>query len=556
MHPMQMADATFGALASTGSHFLAPFAQAAAPMAVAAVWQGAAIAAVLALCLRFAPRVTAAHRFAVWAAGFVVAFGLPFLPLIAQAAGMGNEGISRTPVAATTSWIQIDSRWGFAIVALWLAASATRAASLVYHSVRLRQLWKTAKPVKEHMVVAPFGAMSPAKRRIEICTTQWLDRPSVIGFFAPRILIPDWLFARLTAAELEQVVLHESEHLLRRDDWFNLLQKVALVLFPLNPALAWMEGRLCREREMACDEGVVRRTQAPREYAACLASLAERGLQRRELLRRAEALSLGAWQRRPELVRRVHSILKRKQALHPLAARTLVGVVGCGLVMASVELARCPQVIAFVPAAKPVAQSIALAHNESGAAAPTPARDADDVRGASGFRAVEAKAILPAAIPAAGDAAPVPVSMHRSARQLADAQEQEIAFHEAHSEAHSNAAHEVLLKAQSPSIAANSADEPQFIVLTAWEETRTRTRHAREIADYDTGPTTPQQVDEASAEPGSEPATRITITRLILAVYPASPVSAPADGSQEVPSSKSGQQTAPLADGAWLVFQL
>ena len=56
---------------------------------------------------------------------------------------------------------------------------------------------------------------------------------------------------------------------------------------------------------MACDDGVIRVTRAPRAYAACLASLAERGLQRR-----AEALSLGAWQRRPELVHRVHSILR------------------------------------------------------------------------------------------------------------------------------------------------------------------------------------------------------------------------------------------------------
>ncbi len=81
-----------------------------------------------------------------------------------------------------------------------------------------------------------------------------------------------------------------------------------------------MERRLCREREMACDEGVVRRTQAPRAYAACLTTLAERGLQQRELLRRAHALSLGAFTRRPELVHRVHSILRRKRALNPLAA--------------------------------------------------------------------------------------------------------------------------------------------------------------------------------------------------------------------------------------------
>ncbi|MEI4861539.1 M56 family metallopeptidase, partial [Klebsiella pneumoniae] len=81
-------------------------------------------------------------------------------------------------------------------------------------------------------------------------------------------LIPDWLFARMTAGELEQIVMHEAEHLRRRDDWTNLLQKLCLVLFPLNPALVWMERRLCREREMACDEGVIRMTRAPRAYAA------------------------------------------------------------------------------------------------------------------------------------------------------------------------------------------------------------------------------------------------------------------------------------------------
>ena len=131
---------------------------------------------------------------------------------------------------------------------------------------------------------------------MQVCTTPNLDRPSVIGFFAPRILIPEWLLTRLTPGELRQIVLHETEHLRRGDDWTNLFQKLCLVLFPLDPALVWIERRLCAEREMACDDGVVRVTHAPRAYAACLASLAERGLRRR-----AEALSLGAWQRRPEL---------------------------------------------------------------------------------------------------------------------------------------------------------------------------------------------------------------------------------------------------------------
>ncbi len=89
-------------------------------------------------------------------------------------------------------------------------------------------------------------------RRAELCVSDEVDRPTVIGFFAPKILIPTWLVEKLTATELEQIVLHEAGHLGRADDWMNLLQKIALVVFPLNPALAWVERRLCFERELAC----------------------------------------------------------------------------------------------------------------------------------------------------------------------------------------------------------------------------------------------------------------------------------------------------------------
>ena len=58
------------------------------------------------------------------------------------------------------------------------------------------------------------------------------------------------------------------EHLRRRDDWVNLLQKVSLVLFPLNPVLDRIEKRLCMERELR-DETVLRFTQAPKAYASC-----------------------------------------------------------------------------------------------------------------------------------------------------------------------------------------------------------------------------------------------------------------------------------------------
>jgi beta-lactamase regulating signal transducer with metallopeptidase domain len=561
------ADGLHAALAGAGGWFAA-LARAAAPVAVAAFWQGAAIAAVLGLCLRLTRRFNfaAAQRFAVWAAAFAVVAGLPLLPLPAR--GIAGAIAASAPLGLATprAWFQFDERWALAIAALWLAASLVRALGLAVHALRLRRIWNAATPVAADAKIRELleGASSARRNHhVELCTTRELDRPCVIGFFAPRILIPDWLFARLTPGELEQVVLHEAEHLRRGDDWTNLLQKLALVVFPLNPALAWIEGRLCREREMACDEGVVRRTQAPREYAACLTSLAERGLQRR----RAHALSLGAFERRPELVRRVYSILARKQALHPMAARALVGVAGCGLLIASVELARCPQMVAFVPAARTATLETQAAQTTEAA----PQGDGDRAfllptaaRGDSGFHAVETKAILPAGH---GDAPAAHASLRRAVAlptEEAGAWERQVASTDA------PAPREVLLRAENsdaderpaaPHTSSGFAGHAEYVVLTAWEEVQTSPRNAGIVSDHDTDTTEqPQSGDSenrASRQSDGQRTVRITVTRLIFAVYPVdTQLANPATGTKPAHAKDSGRPAAPLADGGWLVLQL
>jgi beta-lactamase regulating signal transducer with metallopeptidase domain len=368
------------------------YAHLAAPLAVTALWQGAIVAAGLAIALRFAQRASAAHRFATWAAGFGVLVALPFAPAIAHTfsgrlwtSGVGTVGTAALPVTAHPL-IALNDGWSLAIAALWMLVALARALDLAIHVVRLRRLWKSAMPVAP--AVLNLGA-EIRLRGLEICTTRELDRPSVIGFFRPRILIPDWLLEKLSPQELEQVVLHEAEHLRRRDDWTNLLQKLCLVVFPLNPALAFVERRMCREREMACDEGVVRRTQAPRAYAACLAGLAEHGIERR-----AEALSLGAFGRRPELVRRVQSILSRRSAMNPLASRAMIGVLGSAMAIGAVMMARCPQLVAFVPAqARPAAAGAQMATADM-VTDPHLAQAGRALNGA-GFRSLNAMAIMP-----------------------------------------------------------------------------------------------------------------------------------------------------------------
>jgi hypothetical protein len=241
--------------------------------------------------------------------------------------------------------LHVDVRWSFAIAAVWLIVSLVRGVKLAMSAVRLHGIWKRAVPVEgcdEVLSAAGF-------RGVELCTSTDVDRPSVIGFFSPRILIPEELFARLTTAEFGQIVLHEVGHLRRADDWINLLQKLSLVVFPLNPVLMWIERRLCLERELACDDNVLRLTKAPKAYATCLTNLAEH-----RLSRRAAVLSLGAWEKRSELARRVHSILRGGQGMGRIQARVVMGVLVLGLLGGSAELARCPQFVSFSQTTLPV----------------------------------------------------------------------------------------------------------------------------------------------------------------------------------------------------------
>jgi beta-lactamase regulating signal transducer with metallopeptidase domain len=531
------------------------FAHSAAPIAVTAVWQGIAVASSLAIALKLTPRISGAHCFALWSAAFIALLALPAVPMLASHLGSAATQASVAVASAEAHpWLELDFRWSLAIAALWILVACVRAADLVAHSFRLRKLWRTATPVDPQSGV---NAHLPAStgRTFEICTTSVLDRPSVIGFFAPRILIPDWLYACLTAGELQQIVLHEAEHLRRRDDWTNLFQKLCLVLFPLNPALWFIEHRLSKEREMACDEAVVRITQSPRAYAACLASLAERGLQRA----RAEALSLGVWQRRPELVHRVHRILRRKRVLDPVAARVLVGTLACSLVVVALELARCPQLVAFVPSPNPE-----FAHGGSPLADGPQFGDAVYQSVAAranlrpGYYALPAKAFLSASQTSNPfvDRARTKIHHQKAAavgELPAPSSEPGISEPGAIS---SSSQHALNVKAQSAQ--PDAADAQQFIIFTAWTQVEASSPIAQTMADYDTAasvnPAAKNESLDSDNAPNNPTTSRITVTRLIFRVLP--PNSKPASKASPNSGASSALPAAiPFGDG-WLVIQL
>lgn len=347
---------------------------------ISAIWEGAILAAGVALCLRMLPRLSAASRSLVWMNAFFLLVLLHVLPVFRGSAAV--SGMARMPR------IDLDPRWSIAIGAAWAILSLWRAAQLAASAMRLRGLVNRAVPMEVDAATQALVAAASGGRAAELCTSNEVARPSVFGFFRPRILFPPALVEKLTALELRQVVVHEMEHLRRADDWTNLLQKVALVLFPLNPVLMWVERRLCAERELACDDRVLQASGGGKAYAICLTRLAEYSM-----LRRSLSLVLGAWERRPELVRRVHRLLQRRPAaMSGIHAKVATAGLMAAALGGGFALAHSPQFVGF---SQPAAAALASMSPQAGSAQPTGFRLMSPRQGEGLPHLVQAKAVTP-----------------------------------------------------------------------------------------------------------------------------------------------------------------
>lgn len=116
--------------------------------------------------------------------------------------------------------------------------------------------------------LAQLSGVNPDKvsgHTTDICG--WLG---VVGLFRSRIIIPEGLFSRMEKMEVDAVLLHELVHVRRRDNLLRLLQAGVVALFWFHPLVWWLHRRLIGDSERACDEAVLRLTDARDAYASGL----------------------------------------------------------------------------------------------------------------------------------------------------------------------------------------------------------------------------------------------------------------------------------------------
>jgi beta-lactamase regulating signal transducer with metallopeptidase domain len=322
---------------------------------------GTLLAIVVWLLLRVLPKKDSRTSFAAWFATLLITAILPVSGLV--------WSHSSGETARSAAVITISSAWAMYIFIAWASLALI---GLLRVAVALRQVHRLrseATPLQLKTLRPELSAVVEEFKRsrsVELRVSKRLEVPTAIGFFKPAIVLPEWLLEETPAEELKYIILHELEHLRRRDDWTNLAQQIVKALLFFLPSVWWIERRLALDREMACDDAVLTHSGTPHGYAECLARVAERSFLRRQL-----ALAQAAVSRLRQLTVRVAKILdpNRPQPSRMWKPAVPAVVVVAGLCVFTAS--QGPELIGFADGNPAVqAQSVAagsLAPNSAGA---------------------------------------------------------------------------------------------------------------------------------------------------------------------------------------------
>ncbi|MBV8843873.1 MAG: TIGR03435 family protein [Bryobacterales bacterium] len=117
-------------------------------------------------------------------------------------------------------------------------------------------------------VRAALRAGTPVELLIPVraVITPGAEEPGVVGFLSPVLVLPAQLLEHLNPRQLGAILTHELCHARRRDNLFAAVHMAVEAIFWFHPLVWWVGSRLLEERELACDEEVLRTGCEPSEY--------------------------------------------------------------------------------------------------------------------------------------------------------------------------------------------------------------------------------------------------------------------------------------------------
>jgi beta-lactamase regulating signal transducer with metallopeptidase domain len=310
------------------------------------LWQGAAVAALVAILMTLCRRASSRYLLAV--AGLFVMLAAPvatffFLPssiaasvLTVPAATTNSSQVAAVHTAANRILVLSNlslSKSKFSslpssldalpwLVEAWLfgvALLSLRSAGGFLLLEHERRKQSTTPTMRVLAICRTLQQQLGLDRAIHYCVCEWLQAPAVIGWFRPIVLLPVTALTGLSEEQLRSVVAHELAHILRFDPFVNLFQIVVETLLFYHPAVWWLNKRIRDEREHCCDDVAVALCGNPVEYARALTLMEE--------WRVAPALAMAA--NRGPLSERIFRVLGRRPTGATTRGMGLTGSLVC-----------------------------------------------------------------------------------------------------------------------------------------------------------------------------------------------------------------------------------
>jgi GWxTD domain-containing protein len=247
------------------------------------LWQGALIAAVAAVALKFAAR--AQTRYAIACSALIampVVFAITLrlsIPSEPIASGRSSISMARPSVIPPLDTAPVTRDFSAYLeyaVPLWLAGVLC---VLVYRSAawiwatRLRRRGTCEVPEAWMDRLKLLARRARVWQPVVLLESCLAEVPVVIGYLRPAILIPAGMLTGLPAAHVEAILLHELAHVRRADYLVALMQSAIEGLLFYHPAVWWISGVLRAERENCCDDFAVAIQGDPHAYATALAAI-------------------------------------------------------------------------------------------------------------------------------------------------------------------------------------------------------------------------------------------------------------------------------------------
>jgi hypothetical protein len=183
-----------------------------------------------------------------------------------------------------------------------------------------------------------------------------------VGLLRPHILLP-MVSRQWDEKKLEAVLIHESEHVRRRDPFVEWLALMNRSIYWFHPLSWWLCRKMAMLAEESCDEAVIARGHDRSAYAELLLDLSRSVRQKGRLV-----TVWGSSIRGSALAKRIHKILNSDISPSISRTRLFCLMVVCGaveIVPAAGELSHVQTVAATLPGEKMPILELVLPESET-----------------------------------------------------------------------------------------------------------------------------------------------------------------------------------------------